>query len=128
MIEQPRESVDREALKTLFKKRLFERTTQHSENILHVLKNDEYQNVYNLVNEYISKNGGKLSIEDLNTYLEANVYDLDGQIVSTIGISTNPDDFTTEAVSSETYNDLKSFAVDPVVVKEEIRDQLQDAV
>lgn len=128
MLEQPRESVDREALRQLFLKKYFERITENSDSIVEVLRNGNNQDLFNLIGSYVSTQNGKVSLENLNTYLEATVYDTDRQIVSSIGISKDPEDFTAITVDGQTYENLERFTVDPEIVREEIKSQLSDAV
>lgn len=128
MFEQPRETVNREALRKLFVKKYFERMTEKSDSIIEVLKNGNNQELLNLIGNYVHSNNGKVSLEDLSTYLEATVYDTDSQIVSAIGISKDPEDFTALTVDTQTYENLQKFTVDPEIVRAEVKNQLSDAV
>ncbi len=128
MFEQPRETVNREALRKLFVKKYFERMTENSDSIIEVLKNGNNQELLNLIGNYVHSNNGKVSLEDLSTYLEATVYDTDSQIVSSIGISKDPEDFTALTVDTQTYENLQKFTVDPEIVRAEVKNQLSDAV
>jgi hypothetical protein len=128
MFEQPRETVNREALRKLFVKKYFERMTENSDSIIEVLKNGNNQELLNLIGNYVHSNNGKVSLEDLSTYLEATVYDTDSQIVSAIGISKDPEDFTALTVDTQTYENLQKFTVDPEIVRAEVKNQLSDAV
>lgn len=108
------ESVDSEAMKKLLIKKTAEKRTKYSDRIQILLEKDPNTKLYEKIDEYLTAtNGAKLSIEDLKSYLELSVHDADGQALSPIGISTDPDDPTTETVSQETYDGLKALAVDP---------------
>lgn len=110
------ESVDSEAMKKLLIKKTAEKRTINSGRIQILLEKDPNTKLYERIDEYLTKTyGARLSIEDFKklNYLELSVHDADGQALSPIGISTDPDDPTTETVSQETYDGLKALAVDP---------------
>lgn len=122
-----RESVNPEALKELYKKRYFERITMNSNSILHTLEQEPNQTLLKLVTPYIESNRAKLSIEDLDIYLKTVLYGEDQEILTTFSVGSDPNDFTVEIVSVDTYESLKSQAVDPAVIREEIKSQLIDS-
>ncbi len=122
-----RESVNPEALKELYKKRYFERITMNSNSILHTLEQEPNQTLLKLVTPYIESNRAKLSIEDLDIYLKTVLYGEDQEILTTFSVGSDPNDFTVETVSVDTYESLKSQAVDPAVIREEIKSQLIDS-
>ena len=109
----------------LLRKLIGEKVLNHNLQILSVLENDPNRNLYDLINGYLKDSeGSKVGLEDMETYINAHIHDLDGQEVSVIGISTNPNDKTTESVTSETYHDLKSYLTDYEVLESDINSQL----
>jgi len=127
MLNEIPKSVDRETLKAIYEKRVFERMTERTDAILKILKNEENDALYTEISKYVSSNSAGVYIEDLRTYLEAHVVDPDGQLVSAFGISTNPDDPTTESVQKETYELLREQSVIPQIIMAELVKQLEDA-
>lgn len=116
---------DRYEMIKLIIKRTAEKRTINSGRILTLLENDQNQALYNIVNEQIvTVNGARLSIKDLKTYLELSIHDADGQAQAPIGISTDPDDPTTQVVSQETYDGLKDLAISPFNAEQEAKAEL----
>lgn len=116
---------DSDEMIKLIIKRTAEKRTINSERILTLLENDQNQALYNIVNEQIvTVNGARLSIKDLKTYLELSIHDADGQAQAPIGISTDPDDPTTQVVSQETYDGLKDLAISPFNAEQEAKAEL----
>jgi hypothetical protein len=118
-------SVDPNEMMKLIIKRTAEKRAINSGRIQIILERDPNKKLYEMVNSYIeATNGARLSVEDLISYLELSVHDADGQVVTPIGICTNPDDPTTEVVSEETYNNLRELSVDPKVAEAEAKAEL----
>ena len=127
MFNELPESVDREELKKLFEKKVFERKIEKTGQILEALKDDSNQIPYNLLSDYLKKSNAGIHLEDLDQYLEAHVFDSDGQFVATIGIGVDPNDFTTETVSQETYEYLKNQCLDIDLIEADVKNSLSDA-
>ena len=121
------ESVDMKEWQKLFEKKVFERKTEKTGPILEILKGDENQIPYNLLITYFEKSDAGIHLEDLNQYLEAHIFDHDGQFVTTIGIGVDPNDSTTETVSYETYNSLKAQCLDIDSIRAGVENSLSDA-
>ncbi len=97
----------------LFNKLLGERVVNQNPQILSALEKDPNQNLYTLITDYINgSEGSKVGLEDMKTYINANIHDRDGQIASVIGIGTDPNDKTVECVSPKTYDELKGYVTD----------------
>ncbi len=109
----------------LLRKLVGERVLNHNIPILSALEKDTNKNPYNLINDYLNEtSGSKVGLEDMETYINAHIHDLDGQEASVIGIGTDPNDKTIEVVKSETYEELKQYLTDYEVLESDINSQL----
>ena len=126
MFNELPKSVDPIAFATLVEKRVAERIPQKNTEILDILKKDSNTTLPTLLGKYVNEEDAKIGLQDLETYLEAHVWDKDGQLVSTVGIGTDKDDATIEVVSQETYDSLKPLCSDIATIKAEIEANLED--
>jgi len=109
----------------LLGKLLGERVVNMNPQILSILEKDKNKNLYNLINDYISgSEGAKVGLEDMDTYINAHIHDIDGQEASVIGIGINQNDKTIECVATQTYEDLKQYLTDYEVLESDINSQL----
>ncbi len=128
MFNELPKSVDPIAFTNLVEKKIAERVPNKNTEILNILKEDSNASLFTLLQRYIYAQDAKVGLQDLRTYLEAHVWDKDGQFVDTIGISTNENDATTQSVSKETYDSLKPFCIDIDTARAEIESQLEGKI
>lgn len=121
--EGERESVDRDAMVELFKKRVFERLTSETGAIVQVLRQDTNTALADLMRDHAGQGRGIL-VEDMEDFLRASVFNPDYTLVESLEIATEGD---REIVDEETYEDLRNLTMVPELVKEEIAWQLQDS-
>ncbi|MFA5622995.1 MAG: hypothetical protein WC981_02080 [Candidatus Dojkabacteria bacterium] len=129
MFNELPKSVDPIAFTALVEKKVAERVPNRNTEILDILKKDSNTNLLTLLQKYIYAQDAKVGLQELETYLEAHVWDeKEGQLVTTIGIGVDQNDATTESVSQETYDSLKPFCVDIDTFRAEIEAQLEGKI
>ncbi|MDX9739194.1 MAG: hypothetical protein RBT33_02430 [Candidatus Dojkabacteria bacterium] len=128
MFNELPKTVDPIAFSVLVEKKVAERVPDKNTEILDILRKDSNTNLKTILEKYTYAQDAKIGLQDLETYLEAHVWDKDGQFVNTIGISTDQDDATTECVSKETYDSLKPLCIDITTVRAEIETQLEGKI
>lgn len=117
-------SSDRESVESIIKKRVFERLTTNSNQIKQALQEDPKQDVYNLVAE--SQNS-QFSAEDLETLIRLNIYSTDIKPDKSITVGREGSDTSSVdgTVSGETYDTLKSLTIDPEVIQQDVKYQVE---
>ena len=128
MLNELPKTVDPIAFSVLVEKKVAERVPNRNTEILDILKQDSNRNIASLLQKYIYAQEAKIGLQDLETYLEAHVWDKDGQFVNTIGIGTDQNDATTESVSQETYDSLKPLCMDITTIRAEVETQLEGKI
>lgn len=110
----------------VFNRRFFEKVTGHTSEVLEILRRSkETTEIYKILS-YISERNAGVYVEDRIKYLALWLLDNDGQIVTVMDVSTN-DNATSTCVSRETYDELKSKAVDTEITYFDLREELGEA-
>ena len=129
MFNELPKSVDPIALAALIEKKTAERVPEKTVEILEVLKKDSNTTLSEIISKYVINEDAKIGLQDLETSIDANIWDnKDGQPVTTLSISTNENDATSQTVSQETYDSLKPFCVDINTFRAEIESQLEGKI
>ena len=119
-------SSDTGSLDRIKEKRVFERITAHSGQILRALEEDPKKEVYNTVQPLVETKSSKLSAQDLETSIRINVHSTEVKPDSsiTVGKEGSEDTSVNNTVSEETYDRLKSLTLDFDVIDKDVEYQL----